>query len=111
MFTICSAAQIVQQSLSGRLAQPRFSAWQAGKDSLKSAFRACWPLLARLCSHSENPIRQETIPFRTSAWIARKEGKTVVLEDVSRGPSACRMASILSKTAGARGETKVSSTA
>ena len=34
-----------------------FSPWQAGKDSLNNRFRACWPLLARLCSHSENPIR------------------------------------------------------
>jgi len=51
------------------------SAWQAGKDSLKNPLRTCWLLLARSCSHSENPIRQETVPFRTSAWIARKEGK------------------------------------
>src|SRR6185312_7597686 len=56
------------------------SAWQDGRDSLNNPFRTCWPLLARLCSHSENPIRQETVPFRTSIWIARKEGKTVVLE-------------------------------
>ena len=31
--------------------------WQARKDSLNTGFRACWPLLAGLCSHSENPFR------------------------------------------------------
>jgi len=36
---------------------PLISPWQALKDSLKNAFRACWPLLARLCTHSENPIQ------------------------------------------------------
>jgi hypothetical protein len=36
---------------------PEISPWQAGKESLNNRFRACWPLLARLCSHSENPIR------------------------------------------------------
>ena len=34
-----------------------FCSWQAGRDSLNSRFRTCWPLLARLCSHSENPTR------------------------------------------------------
>src|SRR5207244_3350464 len=54
-----------------------FCSWQAARDSINNGFRACWPLLARLCAHSENPTRQEIIPFRTSAWIARKEGKLI----------------------------------
>ena len=55
---------------------PEISPWQAGEDSLKDRFRTCWLSLAGLCSHSENPIRLEIIPFRTSAWIARKDEKT-----------------------------------
>jgi hypothetical protein len=52
--------------------------------------------------HSFQDIRMDCSKGRENPSLWR---------DVSRGPSACRMASILSKTAGARDETQVSSTA
>ena len=45
--------------------------------------------------------------FRTSAWIARRKGKLSFWRDAGRGLPACRAASILSKTAGARARTFV----
>ena len=80
--------------------------WQSRRDSLDSGFRACWPLLARLCSHSKSPIRQETIPFEDIRMDCSKDVKPVALEECSRGHRLLKpAASILSKTAGARGET------
>jgi hypothetical protein len=44
--------------------------------------------------------------FQDIRMDCSKGRKTVVLEGCGRGLPACRMASILSKTAGARGETQ-----
>jgi hypothetical protein len=41
----------------GRAKLTPFCPWQAGEDSLHNFSQACWPLLARLCSHSENLLR------------------------------------------------------
>jgi hypothetical protein len=49
--------------------------------------------------------------FQDVRMDCSKGRKLIASVDCSRGLSACRMASILSKTAGAREETQVSSTA
>jgi hypothetical protein len=50
-------------------------------ESLESGFRACWPLLARLCSHFKSPIRQETIPFEDIRMDCSKGREPVALEE------------------------------
>src|SRR5260370_15984335 len=48
----------------------------------------------------------EPFLLRTSAWVAQKDTENlVVLVECGRGLPACRTASVLSETAGARDET------
>ena len=82
--------------------RPDFCSWQAGRERINTRFRACWLLLARLCSHLKTR-NDGDFSFRTSVWIARRK-ETFGSENESRGLSVCRKTSILSKTAGARDE-------
>jgi hypothetical protein len=63
-------------------------------------------LLARPCSHSESQNEQESIPFEDIhlGCFRGKEKLAVVRVGCGKGPPACRMAPILSETAGARDE-------
>jgi hypothetical protein len=65
-------------------------------------------LLARLCAFRKPG--GETVPFEISVWMARKEGESFCFQKCA-GEVGSPIASILSETAGAREEMRISSTA
>jgi hypothetical protein len=65
-------------------------------------------LLARLCAFRKPGGK--IVPFEISVWMARKEGESFCSRNAA-GEVGPPIASILSETAGARGEMRISSTA
>src|SRR5882724_1165168 len=92
--------------ITSRLNWREFCAWQTGKDSLNNRFRTCWPFAGTSVRAFRKPdtIGDHSFPIHPYGLLERK-GTRRVGRNAGRGLSACRMASILSKTAGARGET------
>jgi D-isomer specific 2-hydroxyacid dehydrogenase-like protein len=83
-----------------------FCAWQSGKDSLNDDFRTCWPFAGTSVRAFRKPdtLGDHSFPIHPHGLLERK-GTRRVGRNAGRGLPACRMTSILSKTAGARGET------
>ena len=87
------------------------STWQAGKDSLKSAFPGVLAVAGTSVLAFRKPDTIGDHSFQDIRMDCSKGRETVVWKGCGQGCPACWRASILSKTAGARGETQVSSTA
>jgi len=64
-----------------------FCSWQAGCSRLDNCPPDVLALAGAFVFAFRKPIRQEIVPFRRSAWIARKEGESVVLAGLRQGLS------------------------
>jgi hypothetical protein len=84
----------------------RISAWQAKKDSLDNGFRALLAVASTFVRAFQKPDTIGDHSFQDIRMDCSKGRGPVALVECGRGLSACRMTSILSKTAGARDETK-----
>jgi hypothetical protein len=81
------------------------------KRLVKQSFPDVLAVAGRSVLAFRKPITLGDHSFQDIRMDCSKGRKPVAVEEYEQGPPACRVASILSKTAGARGETKVSSTA